>query len=150
MAVFRLIQRCPPLDNNSSYCNLLQCSHFASTSVVASLNGKLTGFISGYIHPERPNTLFIWQVAVDENARGFGLASKMLMHILNRSSCNSIHYLETTITQDNLPSWGLFKRLAKRLDAELLPSPWLDKKAHFDEQHDSESLVRIGPFSLNK
>jgi L-2,4-diaminobutyric acid acetyltransferase len=146
MSVFRLIQRCPPLDTNSSYCNLLQCGHFSNTSVAAELEGELVGFISGYVVPGRPDTLFIWQVAVDERARGLGLASQMLRHILNRPSCHGIAYLETTITEDNQPSWGLFKSLAKRLGAELQSSLWLDKQVHFDGQHDSESLVRIGPF----
>merc|ERR1712169_161542 len=27
--VFALVERCKPLDVNSMYCNLLQCSHFA-------------------------------------------------------------------------------------------------------------------------
>ncbi|WP_221892316.1 diaminobutyrate acetyltransferase [Teredinibacter haidensis] len=150
MSVFRLIQRCPPLDTNSSYCNLLQCGHFSSTSVAADLDGELVGFISGYLVPERPGILFIWQVAVDERARGLGLVSQMLAHMLNRSSCRGIRHLETTITKDNKPSWGLFKSLAKRLGADIQSSSWLDKQAHFDGQHDSESLVRIGPFNLGQ
>lgn len=150
MSVFRLIQRCPPLDVNSSYCNFLQCGHYSSTSVAADLNGRLVGFISGYLVPDHPNTFFVWQVAIDEHARRVGLASQMLLHVLSRPSCHGIRYLETTITQDNQPSWNLFKSLANRLDTELQSSPWLDKKIHFDGQHDSESLIRIGPFNLDQ
>jgi len=147
MSVFRLIQRCPPLDNNSSYCNLLQCGHFSNTSVAADLDGKLVGFISGYIVPARPDTLFLWQAAVDEDARGLGLASQMLSHILKRPSCHDVRYIETTITESNQPSWRLFESLAKRLNTEIQSSPWLDKQTHFDGLHDSESLIRIGPFN---
>ena len=68
-AVFGLIQRCPPLDANSMYCNLLQCSHFADTSVAALADGVLVGFISGYLVPGRPDSLFIWQVAVGPDTR---------------------------------------------------------------------------------
>lgn len=150
MSVFRLIQNCPPLDTNSSYCNLLQCGHFSSTSVAAIMDDGLVGFISGYLVPERPDTLFIWQVAVDERARGRGLASKMLSHILARACCQSVHYLETTITEDNQPSWALFNALSKHLDAKIQAAPWLDKQTHFDDQHDSESLIRIGPFNLDQ
>lgn len=149
MSVFNLIERCPPLDPNSSYCNILQCGHFSTTSVAAVLDAELVGFISAYRLPERPDTLFIWQVAVDERARGLGLASRMLIHILSRPGCEGIHYLETTITQDNQPSWALFKRLAKTLSAEVKSSEWLDKDKHFDGQHDSEVLVRIGPFNYD-
>ena len=147
MAVFRLVQNCPPLDTNSSYCNLLQCSHFANTSVAAQMNGEIVGFISGYVIPDRADTLFVWQVAVAEQARGLGLASRMLSEILARPHCEDIAYLETTITQDNQASWALFKRLASTLSADFQSSEWLDKDAHFAGQHDSEALVRIGPFN---
>jgi L-2,4-diaminobutyric acid acetyltransferase len=147
MAVFRLVENCPPLDTNSSYCNLLQCSHFSSTSVAAELDGEIVGFISGYALPERPDTLFVWQVAVSEQTRGVGLASRMLKHILARPHCTEIAYLETSITEDNQASWALFKSLAKALHAEFQSSEWMDKEAHFTGQHDSEALVRIGPFN---
>lgn len=147
MAVFRLVENCPPLDVNSSYCNLLQSSHFSSTSVAALVDKELVGFISGYVIPERPDTLFVWQVAVAEQARGVGLASRMLAHILERPHCADIAYLETSITEDNQASWALFRRLAKALPANFQATPWMDKDTHFLGQHDSEALVRIGPFN---
>lgn len=149
MSVFRLVENCPPLDTNSSYCNLLQCSHFSATSVIAMFENQSAGFVSGHIIPERQNTLFIWQVAVAEGARGLGLASNMLVHILNRRHCKQIEYIETTITQDNLASWALFKRLAKELSADLQSEDWMDKDVHFSGLHDTEVLVRIGPFKIN-
>lgn len=148
MAVFRLVKNCPPLDQNSSYCNLLQCSHFASTSVAAFIGDELVGFISGYAIPDRPDTLFIWQVAVAEKARGLGLASRMLLHVLDRPHTTDIAYIETSITDTNSASWALFKRFSKTLSADLQSSEWMDKQAHFSDQHDSEALVRIGPFKL--
>ena len=150
MDVYRLVERCPPLDANSSYCNFLQCGHFAQTSVAAEMNGEIVGFISAYKKPEQANTLFVWQVAVDEKARGQGLASKMLQHILQRQHCQSITHLETTITEDNKGSWALFERLATTLSAELHSSIWLDKQKHFDGLHESEALVIIGPFKTTK
>jgi L-2,4-diaminobutyric acid acetyltransferase len=148
MAVFRLVENCAPLDMNSRYCNLLQCSHFANTSVAALMNGEIVGFISGYIIPERADTLFVWQVAVAEQARGLGLASRMLDHILARPNCAEIAYLETSITEGNQASWALFKSLAKKRSADFQSSEWMDKDTHFAGQHDSEALVRIGYFDL--
>lgn len=148
MDVFTLVRNCAPLDENSSYCNLLQSSHFASTSVACVADGELVGFISGYVIPDRPDTLFIWQVAVAEQARGMGLASRMLSHILARPNCVTIAHLETTITQDNAASWALFKRLAITLNGPFNSSAWMDKDIHFKGQHDSEALIHIGPFQL--
>lgn len=147
MGVYQLVESCPPLDTNSSYCNLLQCSHFSATSIAAELDGNLVGFISGYIIPDRANTLFVWQVAVGENARGVGLASRMLSEILARPECGAVEYLETTITQDNKASWALFEGLAKKRSINLQRLDWMDKELHFSGLHDSETLVRIGPFT---
>lgn len=144
-AVYELIAQCPPLDTNSMYCNLLQCSHFSTTSVAAELDNELVGFISGYIQPQKPDTLFIWQVAVGEKARGQGLASRMLRDILDRSTCQHVNFIETTITPDNRASWALFESLANKLGAELNRSVMFDRQQHFAGQHETEMLVRIGP-----
>ena len=146
MAVNRLVASCPPLDPNSSYCNILQCGHFSATSVAAEVQGELVGFISGYRVPDRPDTLFIWQVAVGEKARGCGLASKMLAEILARPESAGVSFMETTITEDNKASWALFEGFAKKANADCQSSLWLDETQHFDGEHASEMLVRIGPF----
>jgi L-2,4-diaminobutyric acid acetyltransferase len=146
MDVYRLIESCPPLDTNSSYCNLLQCSHFSETSVAAEMDENIVGFISGYKVLNKANTLFVWQVAVAESARGLGLASRMLSDILDRQECADVEYLETTITQDNKASWALFEGLAKKRSIPLQRLEWMDKDLHFSGLHDSETLVRIGPF----
>ncbi len=145
--VHRLIGDCPPLDANSMYCNLLQCSHFADTSVAATRDGVLQGFVSGYILPGRSDTLFVWQVAVAESARGQGLAGQMLTHILDREQCAAVRYLETTITADNAASWALFRHFAKQRDTSLEHSVMFDEITHFANHHASELLVRIGPLS---
>ena len=148
-SVFRLIGRCPPLDTNSMYCNLLQCTHFTGTSVVAvqSVNSEeeLVGFISAYLIPEREDTLFIWQVAVDERTRGMGLAGSMLKQILDRPQCSKITHLETTITESNTASWALFESLANKLETTLQKSVMFDRDKHLAGEHDTEFLVRIGP-----
>jgi L-2,4-diaminobutyric acid acetyltransferase len=148
--VHHLVAHCPPLDPNSLYCNLLQCTHFRDTSVAALQNGQMMGFISGYRVPDRDDTLFIWQVAVDDRTRGQGLASRMLLEILHRPQCQKISYLETTITPDNSASWALFRRLSEHLEASLEQTPLFKREQHFRGQHETEMLVRIGPFTSRR
>jgi len=71
--VWALVRECQPLDENSMYCYLIQCDHFAETCVLAEMNGQPVGWISGYLRPDAPDTLFVWQVAVSAAARGKGL-----------------------------------------------------------------------------
>ena len=146
MAVHQLIAHCAPLDPNSAYCNVLQTHHFASTSVVAVDQPSLQGFVSGYVIPDRPDTLFIWQVAVGEKARGHGLAKRMLIELLQRPACQSVRYLETTITRHNTASWALFRSLAVELATDLSECVGFDQDEDFLGQHNTEYLVTIGPF----
>jgi L-2,4-diaminobutyric acid acetyltransferase len=128
------------------YCNLLQCSHFSATSVAAERDGELVGFISGYLKPDAPQTLFIWQVAVGEAARGKGLASRMLTHIVDRQREQAVTHMETTITPGNQASWALFKAFAAKRGADMSDSVMFDCEQHFQGEHATEHLVKIGPF----
>lgn len=144
----QLIAECAPLDPNSIYCNLLQCDHFAETGVAAEMDGRLVGFISAYILPQKPDTVFVWQVAVHSDARGHGLGKRMLKEIIQRPACRQVQFMDTTITDDNDASWGLFMSFARDLDAETERSVYFHSERHFGGQHDSEHLLRIGPFSV--
>jgi L-2,4-diaminobutyric acid acetyltransferase len=146
IAVNRLVARCPPLDLNSIYCNLLQCTHFADTCVAAYQGEELVGFVSGYVVPSEPATLFIWQVVVAPPARNSGLASRMLMEVLERPECRAVSRLHTTVTPDNLPSIALFSRLAAKLSAPHKQTIWFERERHFGDRHPDEILVEIGPF----
>lgn len=145
LGVNRLVATSPPLDTNSVYCNLLQCTHFDCTSICAKQNGEIVGFVSGYIIPNCPNTLFVWQVAVAESARGQGLAIRMLNELLERPSCLEVDYVETTITASNEASQALFRKFAQGLATTASIFAGFDEKAHFEGQHESEQLWRIGP-----
>jgi len=146
MALHRLVRACPPLDPNSSYCNLLQCSHFKSTSIAATLEGELVGSVTGYRIPERPDTLFIWQVAVHPSARGKGLARAMLRNLQRRTGSEGIRYIETSITPDNEASLKLFTGFAAGQQAEMTRSVMFERATHFEGAHETEYLFRIGPF----
>ena len=141
-----LIRNCPPLDENSIYCNLLQCTHFAETSVVGEFGGELVASTMGYLVPGREDTLFIWQVAVSENARGHAVGRRMLDYLLSRPACVGVTHLETTVTEDNGASWSMFERFADRLGAPVQRATLFDKSLHFGGKHDTEILARIGPF----
>lgn len=148
--VHKLIAECKPLDENSTYCNLLQCTHFADTCVAAEMDGDLVGFISAYIPPKQQNVLFVWQVAVHEKARGKGLAKRMLSELLKRDDCDNVQFIETTITPDNDASWGMFGSFAYARKWRTEQFILFDSRLHFAGEHKDEYLLRIGPFNRDK
>lgn len=146
-ALSQLVERCKPLDTNSVYCNLLQCSDFADTGIAAiAEDGDLVGFISGYRPPARPETLFVWQVAVDSRMRGQGLALKMLLALVERLAPQGVTHMETTITPDNEASQALFKKAFRQLGADYSTAVKFARDTHFNGLHDDEVVYRAGPF----
>ena len=141
--VWDLIRKSGPLDENSMYCNMVQCEHFSDTCVIAEIDGEIAGWISAFIPPDTPDTLFVWQVAVGEAARGGGVAKTMLTEVLARPVCADVTHLKTTITADNEASWALFNSFADTVDADLDFEPHYERDSHFRGKHATEYMVTI-------
>jgi L-2,4-diaminobutyric acid acetyltransferase len=149
-ALWRIARDSKALDLNSSYSYLLWCRDFAATSAVArDERGEPVGFVTGYVRPDRPRTLLVWQVAVDETHRGRGLAGALLDGLAVRACAeHRITAVETTITPGNTASERLFAAFAERHDADLEREVLFDAGLFPDGPHDPEVLYRIGPLSL--
>ncbi|MGY3683559.1 L-2,4-diaminobutyric acid acetyltransferase [Streptomyces sp. TE33382] len=147
-AIWRIARDSEVLDLNSSYSYLLWCRDFAATSVVArDENGEPIAFVTGYIRPDRPDTLVVWQVAVDHGHRGMGLAAKLLDSLTARVAAErGLALVETTVTPDNTASDRLFTSYAQRHDVPLEREVLFDGDLFPEDTHLPEVLYRIGPF----
>ncbi len=133
------------LDLNPPYAYLLWARDFAETSAVADVDGEVAGFVTGFRRPASPDTLMVWQVAVDEQLRGQGVASRLLDDLVERTEVTT---LETTITEDNPASRHLFAGLAQRHGAEHRIDPLFDTDAFPDgDPWKAEYLHRITPLN---
>ncbi|MFF5257678.1 diaminobutyrate acetyltransferase [Actinomadura viridis] len=144
--LWRLARDSRVLDVNSPYSYVLWCRDFAGTSVVARAGGAPCGFITGFQRPARPDTLFVWQVAVDRSFRGRGLARRMLDALGDRMAARGHRYVEATVTPGNTASTRMFESFARGRGCDLTRSPLFGAE-HFPEGHEPEVLFRIGPLS---
>lgn len=142
-AMWRLARDTGVLDLNSSYAYLMWCRDFARTSVVAAIDGEFAGFITGYLRPDAPTVLMIWQVAADARFRGRGIAKGMLDHLVDAVAPER---LETTITADNEASIALFTGFAARREARCTRTALFTPDLYPDS-HETEYLYEIGPVS---
>lgn len=146
-AVHELIARCKPLDLNSTYAYLLLCYHFSDTCVIARVDKKVVGFISGYVLPNDLQTFFVWQVAVHPDARGAQLGVRMLVHLLRRKRVSgTVRFMETTVSPSNTASRRMFQRVANEISAPIEQQMLFDRSAFGNEEHEEEVLLKIGPF----
>ena len=141
-AIWRIARDSGKLDLNSSYAYLLWCHDFADTSAVARVGGDVVGFVIGYLRPQAPDTLVVWQIAVDAGQRGKGTAAALLDALVRRTGAR---HMETTITTDNDASNALFRSLADRWGAEMSVAGEFAAD-EFPDDHETEVLYRIGPF----
>lgn len=141
--MWRVARDSAVLDLNSAYAYLLWARDFSSTSLVARVDGETRGFVSGYLRPEDPTTLMVWQIAVDASARGTGLAGRLLDELVKATGPSA---METTITESNTTSRRLFASFAKRQGARLDVTEMFTD-AHFpaDAPAEPELLHRISP-----
>ncbi|MFF1444199.1 diaminobutyrate acetyltransferase [Streptomyces sp. NPDC058295] len=149
-ALWRLAKESGTLDLNSSYSYLLWCRDFAATSAVARAEGgEPVGFVTGYVRPEDPGTLLVWQVAVDAAHRGRGLAAALLDGLTARVAAERpLTAVETTITPGNTASERLFTSFADRHGATVTREVLFDSGLFPDGPHDPEVLYRIGPLAF--
>ncbi|MCK0092438.1 diaminobutyrate acetyltransferase [Rhodococcus sp. HNM0563] len=132
------------LDVNSGYAYVLWCRDFADTSVVAvDETDRPVGFITGYRRQDSPQTLFVWQVAVDADQRGRGVAGRMLDALLDRLRPSGVTRLETTVSPDNAASIAMFTALARRRGTHITRTD-LFAPDDFPDSHLAEDLYTIG------
>lgn len=144
--VYQLIKDSQVLDLNSLYCYLIVCDHFQKTSIIAEYKSEVVGFISGYLIPENPNVLFIWQVVVKETMKKKGIALSMILSLLKREELQSVNTIMTTVTPSNIPSKKMFYSAAKNLNTNVSEDRYFLPQ-HFGQQsHEEEVLFTIGPF----
>jgi diaminobutyrate acetyltransferase len=143
--LWRIARDSQVLDLNSSYTYLMWCRDFSRTSVVATVDDEVGGFVTGYLRPDQPGVLMVWQVAVDAEHRGRGLARRMLDAVVDGLADRSIRRMETTITPDNTASIALFESFAQGRRAEIERAPVFPREL-FPDGHETELLFRIGPW----
>ncbi|WP_435971887.1 diaminobutyrate acetyltransferase [Streptomyces sp. Qhu_M48] len=145
--LWRIARGSGELDLNSPYSYLLWCRDFADTTAVArDTSGRPIGFVTGYLRPDAPETLFVWQIAVEDSHRGSGVAGTLLDALSARVAAeHGISRVEATVTPGNLASDRLFRSYARRHGAHLTQEVLFPSASFPSAGHESEVLYRIGP-----
>ena len=108
--MWRLARDSGTLDLNTSYAYLLLARDFAATSRLAVRDGEGVGFVLGYLRPAAPETLFVWQIAVDASQRGKQVAGRMLDALRLFASFARRHgaseEITELITEEHFPDAG--------------------------------------------
>lgn len=150
MRIWRLVHDGGSLDLNSPYLYLLICTDFAAHSIVAAdADDAPVGFVAAYRPPNDPSAAFVWQVGVDQRARGQGLATRLIKGMLARDSNRDATELTATVTPSNEASMALFHGVARELGASVETHERFAAEL-FPEGHEPELELRIGPLPMRR
>lgn len=141
------MRQCGTLDRNSVYLYFLQASDFAATCRLAWAGEVPVGFLTAYRPPDRPSTLFVWQVGVLNTWRGNGLAAQMVEDVLAEQIPLGVDTLEATVSPENQPSRALFHGIAARCGASLASEPRFPAELFPEDGHEDEERIVIGPLA---
>ena len=137
------------LDVNTVYFYELMASMFTSTCRIASDDEGPLGYVVGVRPPERPDSVFVWQVGVLARGRGRGVARALLDHFVDAAE-PAPTALEATVTPSNQASRRLFASFAASRDSEVRWQPYLTAESLSgssaeDEsaEHEREDLLQI-------
>jgi diaminobutyrate acetyltransferase len=141
--MWALVREAGTLDANSAYLYVLLADRFRDTCALAERDGRLVALLTGFRPPRDPSTYFVWQIGVHPEARGAGLASRLIDEVLARHP--DVRFVEATVSPSNAPSLALFGALARRRGAALATLEGYGPEL-FPSSHEREPLIRIGPF----
>ena len=146
-AISQLVRETGVLDENSAYAYLLLCRDFSRTSLVAERDSQLAGFVTAYRPPQRPQTLFVWQIGVSQSARRLGLGLRLLSDLVARcrDDESAIEFVEATVARSNTASRRLFDALAEQLRLPLTTTEGFTEANFPPGGHEAEPLICIGP-----
>lgn len=141
-----MVEEIGTLERNTSYCYLLMAKMFSATCSVAEKDGERVGFVVGFRPPDRPESVFVWQIGVAEGMRGAGLATGLLLQLLGQTGAR---YLEATVGVSNGPSRALFAGFARQMQTQCQVEPCFLAEHFPGGDHEPEQLFRIGPLALD-
>eukprot|EP01006_Ploeotia_vitrea_P023335 TRINITY_DN55772_c0_g1_i1.p1 TRINITY_DN55772_c0_g1~~TRINITY_DN55772_c0_g1_i1.p1 ORF type:complete len:258 (+),score=96.21 TRINITY_DN55772_c0_g1_i1:36-809(+) len=161
-AMQRVARDSKVLETNTLYCYVMYVDHFGADGCIVvertpedgeeteeQGGRRVVGYVQGHRIPERPDTVFVWQVGVDSSDRRRGLARRLLFELASRlAKERDVKYLEATVTPSNTASRKLFRSFARSVDAECVESEHYTDDVFGSSGHEPEDLFRIGPFDL--
>lgn len=140
--IWKLIKAVGTLDLNSEYCYFILSDFFSGTCLIAEGEaGSLLGFVTCFVPPKEKNTLFVWQIGVDQKVQGRGIAGQLL-DLLIQHQGKKLEKVKTTISDDNKASQHLFRSFAKRHKAIMVKSEFI-RSEDFEGEHEAEYLYTV-------
>lgn len=108
--VYRFISKCKPLESYKAHFYKIMLRYFKDTCFIANCEGRIAGFVLGFISQTQDKTFFLWQIGVNPSMQGKGVGQIFLKTVEKNIKKKGIERIELTIAPKNKPSQRLFEK----------------------------------------
>jgi L-2,4-diaminobutyric acid acetyltransferase len=121
--IHRLSGRIRGIVQHPEHVYKIMAVHFGKTFYVAResdlQSSPIQGFMMGFVSQSIPGHLFVWQIAVSEEAHGKGIGTRLLEHTVTYAresgECTAVM---ATVETGNTGSQRLFEKMGFHIDSE--------------------------------
>ena len=114
LKMHRLVGRIEGLVQHPAHVYKIMCDHFGDSVFLANegepQETEPVGLMLGIISTKMKGLLFVWQIGVDENARGKGIGSKLLQSTIDHARNVGHRGVMATVETTNIASQKLFEK----------------------------------------
>lgn len=102
--------------------------------------------MTGYLLPDRPETLFIWQTATKPRHGVPRLGIDLMLYAIRKAVTDGVTEIQATVDRSNTPIVMLFKTVARELGGQIGFSHFCDGSllaSAAEEGHHDETRITI-------
>ncbi len=110
LEVHKFVLGCKPLELYPKHLYKIIFRYFGNTCYILKSDGKIIGFIMGFVSQRHKDTYFLWQIGIEPFSQGQSIGSKMLSELEKEIKNLSLKRIETTVDPQNIASKNLFKK----------------------------------------
>lgn len=120
----------------------LWLEHFTGTSWIAELtDGRLAGFVVGFVSQDDPRTAYAHTIASDPNLRRVGVGRALYEHFFADARANGAHRVKAVTWPGNRTSIAFHRSMGFAIDDGPGTVPIYGTPAHADHDGDGEDRV---------
>ncbi len=107
--LYELIGEIEGIVQHPTHFYKIMITYFGNSIPIVSLNGRIVGFLLGFVSQTDPDEFFIWQLGVSPQHRGKGIAGKIMDYTLSIATESGCRRITATVETTNKPSQLLFE-----------------------------------------
>lgn len=139
----QFVYLCKPLTLHTPYTYWVLSTYFSDSCFILEHKGKIIGYVSSVKSTAIADTLFLWQIGIEERFREKTYSQQLIGKVVETARKQNCKFLQFTIELDNKVSLQTFISFAAKHDLKMEK---IGKAKYYDtlsENHEEETVYQF-------